>query len=157
MKLGFQELLILLVRVDMCINSFTRMHEKLLLKSHSEIESNIISIRLNSKGEEINLKFNFKLSQILKSQSKLSAHDENLDSLICKQEFFMSFEKLGNIVVGEKNSAISKFTFTFVCDQYRDEIYQLNKGLLVKVYLSTLNFDQFITNVFIDVKHNIVL
>ena len=81
MELSLQELLILLIRLDVSIDSSVGMLEQLLFKSHSEVKSNVISVRFNSKSEKINFELDFKFCQILKSQSKLSTHNENLNGL----------------------------------------------------------------------------
>ena len=65
----------------MRIDGSVGMLEKLLLKSHSQIKRDVVSIWFNGKSKEIDFKFNFEFCQILKGQSELSAHDEDLDSL----------------------------------------------------------------------------
>lgn len=157
MKFGFQKFLILLIGRDMCIDGSCGMLEKLLLVSHSQVKCYVVSIRFDSKSEEIDLKFNIELSQILKSQSELSTHYEDLNSLCGIHKLRMIWKEFSDIIVWENNFTVSEFPFSLVNDKNRNEIDELDNGLLVRIYLSILDFNKFVTDVFLDVQHDFIL
>ena len=97
----------------MRVKGFVGMLKKLIFKSVSQIKHDFVSVSFNSKGEEINFKIYIVIGQVLKSKSELSAQDEDFDSLVSKQCFFMCFHELGDMIVRENDL----ITFSFVIDQ----------------------------------------
>jgi hypothetical protein len=57
----------------------------------------------------------------------------------------------------EKNLTVSKLSFTLVCNQNRNKINELDDGLLVEVHLSVLDLNKFVTNVLINMQHDLIL
>ena len=90
------------------------MLEKLLLKSVTKVENNFVSVGFDGKCEEIDLKVNIIFSKVLKSQSELSAKNENLDCLVWCQEFLMGLHELDNVVVWEDDLSIAKLVLSLV-------------------------------------------
>jgi len=93
------------------------MDEQLLLESHSKVKSNIIRIGFDRKSEKVDLKFNFKLYQVLESQPELSAHDENLDCSAWCEEFIMCFKELCYIFMSKDDGTILELIRSFIRDQ----------------------------------------
>ena len=133
------------------------MDEKLLLESHSKVKSNIIRISFDRKSEKVDLKFNFKLYQVLESQPELSAHDENLDCSAWCEEFIMCFKELCYIFMSEDDGTILELIRSFIRDQNWDEINQLDDGLLIWIHLTVLDFDKLVADVFSDMKIDVIL
>ena len=157
MKFGLEELLVKFIRINLGFDGSVCMDEKLLFEPHSEVKSYIIRISFNSKSKKVNLEFDFKLNQVLESQPELSAHDEDLDSLGSIEELRMRLQEFSNVIMREKNVTVSELSFTLVRYQNRNEINELDDCLLVEINLSIFDFDQFITNVFIDMQHDFIL
>ena len=80
-ELGLQKFGCCLVAIDVSIGCLLSILKDLFLKTVSEVEDNLIRICIYSKSEEVNLKLNTSLSQVLQGKPELSAHDEDLDSL----------------------------------------------------------------------------
>jgi hypothetical protein len=49
-----------------------------------------------------------------------------------------------------------ELVFTLVQHEHRDEVDQLDGSLLVEIDLSSLDLDKFVTDILIDVKHDLV-
>ena len=87
----------------MRVKSFVCMLEKLFFKSVSQVKHDFVSVCFNSKGEKVNFKIYVVITQVFKSKSKLSAQDEDLDSLVREQSLFVSFHELSDMTVGEND------------------------------------------------------
>lgn len=123
MQLWLQELGAALVRLDMWFNSFVRVLEDLLFIPKAQIKHDIISVGFDGKSEEVNFKFDTCWGEVLKWESKLTTHDENLDSLGRYQEFFVSLQELNNMRVREDNLSLwVEVFFSLVVDQHGNEI-----------------------------------
>ena len=65
----------------MRIDSFGSVLEDLVLKPITKVEYDVICVRFDGVGEEVNFKMNADLTQILQAESELPRHDEDLDGV----------------------------------------------------------------------------
>lgn len=156
-QLSLQEFVWILVTEHVGVNGFLDVLEDLFFESVSQIKNDIVGIGFDSECEEINLEFDAWLGQILKSQSELSAHDEDLDGLCGNEELSVRFKKMHDVAVRKDHTIELIGIFSLVVNQYRYEVDQLNHGLLVVVYLRSLDLDEFVTYILSDVEHDLIL
>ena len=118
MEFCLQELLVDFVRVDLRVDGFVSVDEKLLFISHSEIKCNIISVCFDRESEELNLEFYLKLNHVLKSQSELSVHDEDHDCSLGPEELFVGLKEFGDHFMGKNNRSAREFIRSFVRNKH---------------------------------------
>lgn len=150
-----------MIAFDVRVYRFVFELKDLGLKSVPQIKDNIISVGLNCECKEIDFKLDACRSQELQRESKLARHDEDLNRLSRLHERLVCLQKLDDMAVRKDNLsfmvAIWVFLLSFVRDQHRDKVNQLDLRLLIEIHLSPFNFDQLVANVFVNLQHDLVL
>jgi hypothetical protein len=142
----------------MGFNCFLSVLKDLFLKPIPQIKDDIVCVCLDGKREEVDVKLNSGISEILKCQSELPAHDEDLDCLGRDQELIVGFKELDDMLMRKHDRILTvELVSSLVEHQDRDEIHKHDMSLLVEVNLSPLDLDQLVTDIFVDVKIDFVL